>query len=225
MAWVSYPYIRTVHVQDVAEGDLMAEARITGEEREGAHRTWRAAKPIAVGIASAACLFAFPPLGSASHSDQGGGPRDFAVGSGSNQFLIAVGDARLSVAAHSDASGGDPTGHVRAKGDPDGAGPMEPFKLEGEVTCVEVRGNRAAIKYRFKHAEGSAEPFEGGGVQIFVEDNGKPSGGEAVDRTTFDPPQTSGVFDLNASQCDDPDSRLGYDQIESGNFTVHDAAP
>jgi hypothetical protein len=100
---------------------------------------------------------------------------------------------------------------------------MEPFKLEGPVTCMRVNGNRAAIKYRFKQAEGSAEPFKGGGVQIFIEDNGEPSGG-AVDRTTFDPPQSREVFRPGASQCDDPSTRPGYDQIESGNFLVNDAA-
>jgi hypothetical protein len=102
---------------------------------------------------------------------------------------------------------------------------MEPFRLEGEVTCVQVRGNLAAIKYRFKHAQGSAEPFQDGGVQIFLEDNGDPTPGEAVDRSTFDPPQPAGVFDADASRCDDPRSRLGYDRITSGNFTVHDTAP
>jgi hypothetical protein len=154
----------------------------------------------------------------------GGDARDKATGSGTNQFLIVLGDAHLSVSAHSDPLGGSPTGHVRAQGDPDGDGPQEPFKLEGEVTCLQVSGNRAAIKYRFKHAEGSAEPFEGGGVQIFIEDNGNPSGGEAVDRTTFDPPQSPPLFELGASECDAPNTRPGYDQIESGNFSVHDAA-
>ncbi len=165
---------------------------------------------------------ALPSFSSASHSDAGGARHDFATGSGSNQFAIVVGEARLSVAAQSAPDGTDPRGHVRAKGDPDGDGPAEPFKLEGEVTCLRVDGNRAAIKYRFKHADGSAEPFEGGGVQIFLEDNGEPKGGEAVDATAFDPPQPAGVFQTNETLCDDPSSRP-YDQIESGNFVVHDA--
>jgi hypothetical protein len=169
-------------------------------------------------------LLAFPALGLASHS-AGGDSGDYAVGSGSNQFLIELGDARLSISAHSDPAGGSPSGHVRAQGDPDGDGSTEPFELEGEVTCLKVSGNRAAIKYRFKHAEGSAEPFAGGGVQIFVEDNGDPDGGDAVDRTTFDPPQSAGLYDLTASVCDDPTSRLGYDEIQSGDFGVHDATP
>jgi hypothetical protein len=177
------------------------------------------AKQIAIGLVTTLVMLLSPALaGSASTGDK-------AVGSGSNQFLIALGEARLSVSAHSGALGENPSGDVRAQGDPDGAGPNEPFKLEGEVTCLRVSGNRAAIKYRFKHAEGSAEPFQGGGVQIFLEDNGDPSEGVAVDRSTFDPPQGSPFFDLDASRCDDPNTRAGYDQIESGNFEVEDAAP
>jgi hypothetical protein len=175
-------------------------------------------KRLATAAGLTICLIAAPSAVLASHGGSAGGSKDFATGSGKNQFLVAIGDAHLSVAAHE-----GPTGHVRAKGDPDGLGPMEPFALEGEVTCLRVEGNRAAIKYEFKHAEGSAEPFQDGGVQIFLEDNGRPAGG-AVDRSTFDPPQPAGVFELAASQCDDPNSRLGYDQIESGNFTVHDGS-
>ena len=153
----------------------------------------------------------------ASHGP-GNGPRIFGVGSGENQFLVAIGEARLSVAAHLDQQG-RPNGHVRAQGEPDGPGPFESFFLEGEVTCIRVTANRAAIKYRFKHAEGSAEPFQGGGVQIFLEDNGDPRNGIAMDRTAFDPPQVAGEFDLAATVCDDPTIRP-YDQIESGNFVV-----
>jgi hypothetical protein len=178
---------------------------------------------LGAGFVAAVCAVALPGVGLASHG--GGGPRDLASGSGTNQFLFAIGDAHLSTSAHSDPLGADPTGHVRAQGDPDGEGPMEPFKLEGEVTCLEVSGNRAAVKYEFKHAQGSAAPFEGGGVQIFIEDNGTASEGQAVDRTTFDPPQQAGVFDLTSSVCDNPNSRVLYDGIESGDFEVHDAAP
>ena len=162
-------------------------------------------------------LLALQEIAGASHG-AGNGPRIFGVGSGSNQFLVAIGQARLSVAAHLDQLG-RPNGHVHAEGEPDGPGPFEPFALEGEVTCIRVTGNKAAIKYRFKHAEGSAAPFEGGGVQIFLEDNGDPRNGVAVDKSAFDPPQFAGQFDVLAAQCDDPTLK-GYDQIESGNFVV-----
>jgi hypothetical protein len=176
----------------------------------------------AVGAFSLLVLLAF---GAASGGAQQGQNQDFASGSGTNEFLVVLGEAHLSGAAHSGPSGEDPAGHIRAQGDPDGAGPMEPFQLEGEVTCLRVSDNRAAIKYRFKHATGSAAPFAGGGVEIFLEDNGNPVDGQPVDRTAFDPPQSASVYDLAATQCDDPDSRFSYDQLESGDFVVQDATP
>lgn len=159
-----------------------------------------------------------------SHSGSGGPNREFASGAAKNTFFQAGGPAHLMVSAHRDPAVDPPTGHVRAKGDIDGAGPLEPFAFEGEVTCLRVEGNRAAIKYRFKHAEGSGEPFEGGGVQVFVEDNGPPNRG-TPDRNTFDPPQPAGVFDTNARICDDPRARQDYDPVDSGNYVVHDVAP
>jgi hypothetical protein len=181
-------------------------------------RAWRIAA--AGAVATALCLLFLQTTGSAS--DRGGDARDSAVGSGKNQFIAVLGDAELAVSARSDPVGGNPRGEVRASGDPDGTGPAEPFQLGGPVTCLRVNGNRAAIKYRFNRAEGSAEPFKGGGVQIFIEDNGEPVGGAAVDATTFDEPQSRELFRLGARQCDDPNTRL-YDQIESGDFRVHDA--
>jgi hypothetical protein len=56
-------------------------------------------------------------------------------------------------------------------------------------------------------------------VQIFIEDNGRPGQGQPVDATANDPPQTAGVFDTNAADCDHPDTRT-YDQVKSGDFTV-----
>lgn len=178
---------------------------------------------IAVACAGASLALAGAGAALASHGSAAGPDHDFAVGSGTNPFITG-GPAHLSVAAQADPDGAEPRGHVRAKGDLDGDGPLEAFRLEGEVTCLRVEGNRAAIKYRFKHADGDAAPFEGGGVQIFIEDNGPPRAGEPIDRTTFDPPQPQGVYDLLAHVCDDPRTRV-YDRIESGDFVVHDATP
>jgi hypothetical protein len=155
----------------------------------------------AIALTTVALLFGAVAAAPASHQGDRGGPRDFAVGSGKNTFFMFGGPAHLMVAAHGN-PGEEPTGHVRAKGDVDGDGPVfEEFKLEGEVTCLRVEDNQAAIKYRFKHATGFPPPFEGGGVQIFLEDNrarGMPDG------TTFDFPQPFPVFDATASLCDDP---------------------
>jgi hypothetical protein len=163
-----------------------------------------------------------------SHTGTGGENHDFASGSGTNTFPTG-GPAHLMVAAHSDPSGADPTGHVRAKGN---LFPTEfpgPFTLEGEVTCLRVEpgllgGTRAAIKYRFKHAEGSAAPFQDGGIQIFIEDRGNPDGGQPVDSNAFDSPQDEDTFRASMPErCDSPNLRATYDPIESGNYIVHDA--
>lgn len=167
---------------------------------------------VRVGTVAAVALASLTSTSVVQAADAG----DSATGSGDNGFALVVGKSRISASAHASADG--VSGHVRAQGDPDGDdGPTTRFTTEGEVTCLEVRGNRAAIKYRFTHAEGSAESFEGGGIQIFIEDNG-----DAVDATAFDPPQRAGVFDLAAQQCDDPNTRL-YDPVESGGFVVTDA--
>ena len=167
-------------------------------------------------LAVAALALSAAAAGIAIGSDAtAAGPRDFATGSATNTFATGT-PSHLMVSAHGTADAF--TGHVRAKGDLAGE-----FTLEGEVTCLRVEGNRAALKYRFKHATGSAALLEGGGIQIFIEDNGDPSGGQPVDRNAFDPPQPAGVFDATATQCDDPTLRPDYDPVDSGNYSVNDS--
>jgi hypothetical protein len=151
------------------------------------------------------------------------GPGDLAAGSALNQFPTPAGPgaARLSVAAHSGPSGLNPQGNVHSKGSI--GTPMGDFEVEGPVTCLRVDGNRAAIKYRFRRATGSAAPFQGGGVEVFVEDNGEPRRGQPVDANAFRPPQPAGAFDTTATQCDDPNT-ASYDTVSSGNYTVRDRA-
>jgi hypothetical protein len=171
---------------------------------------------IALGVAALAVL---PAFASASHSGKDGGPRDFAVGSAKNTFPTGEPN-HLMVSAHGFQA--DVTGHVRAKGELLAA-VAGPFGLEGEVTCLLVDGNRAAIKYRFKHATGGAAllGLEGGGVQVFVEDNDQP-GFSGPDGNTFDPPMNHAGFEAaNPRQCDNP-NRV-YDPVDSGNYVVHDA--
>lgn len=151
----------------------------------------------------------------------GDGPGDRAVGSAVNQFPTPTGPgfAQLSVDVRSEPSGLDPRGTVRASGTT--GAPGGEFKVAGPVTCLRVDGNRAAIKYRFNQASGSAEPFQDGGVEVFVEDNGKPGGGQAVDANANRPPELAGEFDANATQCDDPNT-ASYDTVTSGDYTVSD---
>ena len=161
----------------------------------------------------------------ASHNGTGGGARDFAVGSGSSEFSLGViGEASFALSATSDPGGADPAGYVVSRGDPDGVGPMEPFTASGEVTCLWVDGNRATVKWRLERATGSAAPFEGGGVQSFLEDNGSPRFGQPVDRGATDLPQPAAIFRPTADECESPDNReAAYDRLERGNVTVHDA--
>jgi hypothetical protein len=151
------------------------------------------------------------------------GSGDLASGSALNQFPTPAGPGftRLSVAAHSNAGGLDPRGNVHAKGTT--GTPMGAFEVHGPVTCLRVDGNRAAIKYRFSRATGSAAPFLGGGVEVFVEDNGEPRGGQPVDANAFRPPEPAAAFDTNAAQCDDPNSAT-YDTVTSGNYVVRGSA-
>ncbi len=100
---------------------------------------------------------------------------------------------------------------------------MGDFEVHGQVTCLRVDGNRAAIKYRFEKASGSSAPFQGGGVEIFVEDNGEPRRGQPVDANASRPPEPAGAFETNAAQCDDPNSAT-YDTLTSGNYVVRDRA-
>ena len=147
----------------------------------------------------------------------GGGPRDFAVGSAKNHLGdVPTFPIQLRVSAHGSETA--VTGHVRGSGDVGGE-----FRVAGHVTCLRVEGKRASIKYRFEHAEGSLAPFEAGGVQVFVEDNGPPGGG-TPDGNATDFPQPAGVFETNVKQCDDPNTRP-YNPVDSGNYVVHDATP
>jgi hypothetical protein len=150
-----------------------------------------------------------------------GASGDVASGSAVNQFPTPAGPgfAQLDVNAQSDPAGLDPQGTVHATGT--SGAPMGDFEVQGPVTCLRVDGNKAAIKYRFSQASGSAAPFQGGGVEVFVEDNGKPRQGQPVDANAFRPPQPAGVFDLTATQCDDPNT-ASYDTVTSGDYTVRD---
>jgi len=94
-----------------------------------------------------------------------------------------------------------------------------PFAQQGRVTCLHVEGNQASIRYRFDRASGGTAAFEGGGIQIFVQDNEV-----RPDASSFDPPESRAVFDARAKTCDDPRLRT-YDPIDSGNFVVRDGSP
>jgi hypothetical protein len=89
-----------------------------------------------------------------------------------------------------------------AKGDVTGSGDyVGAFQVDGPVTCMPVVGNRASIKYRFRHASGPGAPPQNGGVQVYIEDNGQPQNGVPVDRVATEPPQPPATFDAAAGIC------------------------
>jgi hypothetical protein len=161
-----------------------------------------------LGVAVAMAVLAVPGMAWA-------GSGDYAVGGAEN----TNGFFQIAFSAHSGPLGEDPTGYVRARSRPQGGFPS-PFRFGGEVTCLRVDGNRAAIKYRFDHADNPL--LVGGGVEIFAEDNGSPRGGEPVDGGAFRTPLPPAAFELSQpSVCDDPNTAL-YSRIDSGNAVVHD---
>ena len=92
--------------------------------------------------------------------------------------------------------------------------------LVDEAVAIGAR-NEASITYRFRHASGSAAPFKGGGVEVFIKDNGHGHHGKPADENAFTAPQTKAAFDANANTCDDP-TTAPYSSVRSGNYTVRD---
>jgi hypothetical protein len=160
----------------------------------------------------AAGVFAVPVSVDAGHG--GDVPHDFATGGGTN------GSFQIGFSAQSAADGSDPSGFVSARSRPDGGFPI-PFRFGGEVTCLHVDGNRASIKYRFDHADNPG--LVGGGIQIFVEDNGEPQDGQSVDKTGFLPPMTREVWEASQPSVCVPPQAGNYSPSEDGDITVHDA--
>ena len=155
--------------------------------------------------------------------------RDFAAGAAKNMLVeVSPYPAHLALAAHGfDAelpsvdtlfAGTGVTGHAVGSGEL----PTGGFRVEGEVTCLKVVGNRATVKYRFKTTQGPGAPPPGWGVQVFIEDNGEPGGG-IPDGNATDAPLPPGLFDPQADQCELP--RGPFNPVEGGNYVVRDGDP
>ena len=146
------------------------------------------------------------------------GPPDVVAGSAVNGFpnpVTGPGSTRLTVdGARSGPAGENPSGFVNAVGS--FGSPMTAFELEGPVTCLRVEGNKAAIKYRFVKATGVAEPFKGGGIEVFVEDNTP-----QPDANASGAPQIAEEFNKAATQCDDPNLAT-FSPVREGGYTVAD---
>ena len=86
-----------------------------------------------------------------------------------------------------------------------------------------VVGNRASIKYRFRRSEGPGAPPQNGGVQVYIEDNGKPR--TECPSIAWPPSRHSrpSSFDAAAGVCTDPTLNPAWNRIESGDYAVRDA--
>ena len=177
--------------------------------------------------AMVAALVLVAPLGGTSAGAAGEqGVAELAVGSGDNRLAEVGPPVSLTVAAHR-SSDGRVVGHARGSGE---LFPGGTFQVEGEVTCLRVEpklgggGLRASIKYRFHRSAGSAAPPQGGGVEVFVEDNGQPVGGDPVDANATGPPLDPVAFEASdPSDCDDPNvAGQPYNPVDSGDYTLGD---
>lgn len=93
------------------------------------------------------------------------------------------------------------------------------------MTCVLVVGHEVPIKYRFATATGAAATamLQGGGVEVFIQDSGKPQHGQPVDRNAFSAPINQAALDASGpSRCDLP--RVGfYSRVRTGDCTIDSA--
>ncbi len=121
----------------------------------------------------------------------------FVAGSAKNRLVEFGGPVQLEVSAHlhRDAT---VTGHARGAGTLVEALPGTAFQVTGEVTCVRIvpkpmGGAYASVKYRYRSASPPLE--EGGGVEVYIEDNGDPVGGRPVDANGTGPPMSRAAFE------------------------------
>ena len=95
-------------------------------------------------------------------------------------------------------------------------------EAQGEVTCLNVQDNRAAIGGIVEESDNPSAP-PGSAVIIGVEDNDVSGGGSEEDRHFRSPPLTPG----QEQQCNNPftETAFAIAQPVVGNYIVHDFTP
>jgi hypothetical protein len=154
--------------------------------------------------------------------------RQSVSGDATNKLLEHGGPARLKVSAKRQPNG-NPTGYAYGSGDLFPA-PLSgaDFQVEGHVTCLRIEpqldgsGAAASVKYRFEKTSGSAAPQQGGGVEVFIEDNGRPVHGKPVDANATGPPLSPEEFEAsNPQSCDDPNvAGQPFNPVDSGGYSI-----
>jgi hypothetical protein len=121
---------------------------------------------------------------------------------------------------------------INAQSNPDGTdafgilhftSAQQGLRFDADILCLRVVGNRASILARFRHTKNEPPRLDGGGIVVFVEDNGNPQpGGQSSDRhqnTRLSAPR----FDLMVQMgCPDPTLASLVQQLR-GNIHVTDA--
>jgi hypothetical protein len=122
----------------------------------------------------------------------------------------------LSVDAHSDPDGSNPSGEASA-------GLRSTYSVSGHVTCMTVVGNRATVGFA---VDSGFSVFGNLGHVIFVEDNGSPGAGRdlANDVETALPP-TFCAAPTDEDLVPFPFIPIRPQPIEAGDITVVDAQP
>ena len=122
----------------------------------------------------------------------------------------------LTVDAHSDADGSNPSGVA-------GAGARSTYSVSGHVTCMTVLGNRATVGF----AVDEGFSVNGGlGHLIFVEDNGTPGAGrDLANDVEAGVPPTSCPSPTDEDLVPFPFIPIRPQPIEAGDITVVDAQP
>jgi len=64
----------------------------------------------------------------------------------------------------------------------------------------------------------------GGGVEVFIQDNGKPQRGQPVDQNAFGAPMNQAAFDASEPSHCDPPVLGSYSRVRSGDYTIRSAA-
>lgn len=194
---------------------------------------------LTIAATAAFLTLAVPGVAGASHSQNAGPPRDFAVGGGftGSESNDPMGAQHVGFAAHGGPStfelltGSDPvSGGFRSGGeflDPQGGNnEVGGFQQVGPVTCLVVEGNRARLVYPLRQAKPEAN--EANEILIFLEDNGEPRGGGRADRIGFEifpdeTPNEDPPFEQD-QECIAPQQGTPLmSTLTKGNFTIHDA--
>jgi hypothetical protein len=156
-------------------------------------------------------------LALASSASAGAGnsnaPKDFVSGGGQNNPPSGFPINHFAVNGQSDADGSNPSGQahfVDTFADPNKG-------FFGDVTCLNVVGNRAIVVFRIDHVKNNPA-LDGGWDIMYIEDNGEPNGGQSPDYVANGLHRPSDPV----ADCHTAVFVRAVNPLSSGNIQVHD---